>query len=132
VGRTVGILQLAENLRLPEDQRVESRRDGEDVLHGGRPVQFIAALAQVVPGLMIALQPVGQLAAAGSAIDDAVHLGAVAGGHDEAFLHARPGAQVVQRLGEPRGVENDAFPDFHGRSSMIQAQDEDRHGAPVR
>ena len=127
-GGAVGVLELPEDLRLAEDQRVEPGSNRERMAHGVRPLDAIQALGERGVAARLGDQPAGHRLR-GTA--DGVHLGAVAGGDDERFRHARQCPQRRERARQPLRVEHDALAHFDRRRAVIQTEDEEGHDGPA-
>ena len=126
-GVPVGVLHLPEDLRLPEDHRIEAAGDAEQVtnrLFAEVVVEVARQLGDrhaVVGGeeLLYVLHALVSLAG-----KDA-HLDPVAGGEDDPFGDA--GALPEPPEGMAHGVrrEREALPDLHRRGPVVQADDDD-------
>ena len=110
LGRAVGVLELPEDLRLAEHQRVESRRDREDMRDGAHVLVPVQAVVDARPELVVALQPVAELRLA--RLGRAVDLGAVAGGDDQRLADRRAGspARAAPRACAPARIPRARVP----------------------
>ena len=122
----VGRLELAEDLRLAENQRVQARGHAEQVLHGVQALVLVDVRGQ--SGLVLAamLGPGGQnrgLGVAARHVGDE-HLHPVAGGKDKGFAQA--GIAAHQKFAEPGTVaQGERLPDFHAGGLMVEPEQVD-------
>ena len=123
----VRVLELAEDLRLAEDQRVEPGGDGERVAHRVRSLDAVQASGERPVAAGFGDQPVCERFRPDA---DAVELGAVTGGDDQRLGEPGQGAERRERARQPLGVEHDAFTHLDRRGAVVQAEDEERHAVP--
>ena len=123
----VGVLDLAEDLRLAQHHRFEPGRDAEQMAHGiGVRVQVKELVEALAGQLMMVLQPVGRRRLV-AALDRAIELGAVAGRKDRGFAHARLGRELGQRRGGVLRRERDALAKRERRGQVVQSDGDQRH-----
>jgi len=127
--RAVGVLQLAEDLGLAEDQRIESGSDREDVPDRIRLLDAVQAVGERAAAGGRCREPVGQRPGASAA--RRVDLGPVAGRDDQRLLQPRQRAQRRERLGQARGIEHDPFTHLDRRGPVIQSENDERHDEPA-
>jgi len=127
VGGLIGGLDLAENLRLAQHQRIQSRGDPQQMAHRalvGVLVQIgaqVDAVQQVIPG-----QPFDHLLTI-AVPQVAIQLGAIAGRQDRRLVGTAAGAQIVQRREQALGGKGDPLTDTDGGSLVIQAKGQQGH-----
>jgi len=126
--KLVGILHLAEDLRLAQHHRIQPGGDAEQV---ARRVLLVVAVQELVQlagsQTMVAAQPrQRQLLGAGGHAH--VQLGAVAGGQDHRLLHAGFLLQFVQGGGGGFGVERHLFAQGDRRGEVVEPEGDQRHG----
>ncbi len=126
--RAVRVLELSEDLRLAEDQRVEPGGDRERVTHGVRPLDAVQAVREHPVAAGLGDQPGGERLGAGA---DAVEFGAVAGRDDQALGKSGQRAERSERARQPLGIEHDALAHFDRRGAVVQSEDEEGHAAPT-
>jgi hypothetical protein len=125
------VLDLAQDLRLAQYQRIQPDRDAEQMPHRlgvGVPVKIRVQRgnAQVV----VFLQPAhhGRF---GLRLDPRVQLGAVAGREQHGLVHAIDCAQRTQRFGQRFGCERDLLAQRDRGGLVVQADGQQGHGAQV-
>ncbi len=126
-GDRIGILDLAENLRLAENHRFEPGGHAEQVPHGIGIVvaveEFLDVRAMQLP---MSMQPV-EWRGLGAGFDIAVQLGAVAGREDGRFTHAGLRNQLDQ--GASGGVRRKRRPLAQGDrcANVIESESDQGH-----
>src|SRR5690606_16139263 len=129
-----GVLDLAQDLRLAQHQRVQPGRDPEQVAHrvaAGVPVQVaVQALANAGGVGRVGRQPVGQRAAV--VVGDGVDLGAVAGRQQRGFMHPWQCPKRRQRRHRRIAGKRDALAQADRRGLVVEAEDVDGHGEAAR
>jgi hypothetical protein len=117
-----GVLDLAQDLRLAQHQRVEAGGYPEQVAHSVTVMVLIQAAPKNVELKPVGLgQPACGLALVAVA-DAAVDLGAIAGGNDRGLLHTCPCQQRGQRFGQALGRERHLLAQGDWRGLVAQAQ----------
>ena len=128
-GQRVGLLDLAEDLRLADDQRVEAGGDPEQV------PRHVGAAARIEMRLQIRLRDVVEVAhetrqvGAGGVgvIAGDVNLGAVAGRQHDRLGWRRENGQLSQRFGHAPLRKVDPFAQVDRRGVMTHAQQQKVH-----
>ena len=126
----VGFLHLAEDLRLADDERVEARRDAEEVTRGvevgdvvdvGRDLRRVDAVELADERHQIA--PRG-----GEIVARRVHLGAVAGRQHHGLPRRPARRQRAERLVHAARVEVDPLAQLDRRGPMADSDEKQMHG----
>ena len=129
-GGRVGVFDLAENLRLANDQRVEAGGDAKQVLRRlevrkvvdvFRESGSIDAVKVAEEGRQVGARGVGVLAGD-------VQLGPVAGGDHRYFAGRTAGRERPQRAFEAARLEVELLAQLHGRGAVTDADYEELHG----
>ena len=89
------LLDLAEDLRLAQDQRIKTSRDPEQVPRGVAIVVAIEVIVEIATVAWVRRQPVAERAAV--VVGDGIQLGAVAGRQQRDFMHLRQRLQRGER-----------------------------------
>src|SRR5690606_33166629 len=122
LGAAEGLLDLAEDLRLADDHRVEAGADAKEVANR----REAAILVEVAVDTRLALAQKGpRRGGPFLTANRGVDLQPVAGGDDHRLRDARPGAKLVQRLLETLGSDRHPFPDRDRRGVVRDADRED-------
>ena len=127
-GGGIGFLDLAENLRLADDHRVEAGGDAEDVADRfifAKFVEMTFELAEI--DLEILAQEFAQIARAILHVGDEFH--AVAGGNDHALGNGGMLGQSLAGLGQARFGNRQALAHFDRRGLVIHADELESHEA---
>ncbi len=126
-GGAEGVLDLAEDLRLAEDQRIQAARHAQDVAHALVVFMDVGVRADGV-GLqpVEVAQPDDQLFRI-ETVQSAVEFGAVAGRDDGGLTDGRTGQQVFERFIDAVGGEGDLFTNLDRRGFMIDPKGNYRH-----
>jgi hypothetical protein len=128
--RAVGVLHLAEDLRLPEHHRVETARDAEQVAHDLAVAQLVdLARGRAAVAELLAQEPVHELERVVARAGRAEQLGAVAGREERALVEPRLGEELGGALREVDGRDRVPLAHRHGRGPVRQADEEQVHGA---
>jgi len=122
----IGILHLPEDLRFPEDCRVEPAGDAEGVADRPVPVECVQAVVQRPRNLAVIHQPVTDHYIA-ARVAFAIKLGPVAGGNDDYFLNNRQPNQLAQRPIQLIAAERDLLPDVDGSGAVVNSQNLQGH-----
>src|SRR3569623_2041648 len=124
----VGILHLAQDLRLAQHHRVQPRGDAEHVSHCRVLVMPVEELVQLARGqAVVAVEPrLRRLFGTFGYAD--VKLGAVAGGEDQRFFNARLGLQLAQGFSGGVRIERHLFAQADRRGEVIEPEGDQRHG----
>jgi hypothetical protein len=125
---------LAEDLGLADDHRVEPGRDREQVPDGALVVVVVQ-----VPGDVLGVE-VGELGEeapdldrpAVEPADRRVDLHPVAGGQDDALVDPVLAQQVVERLRPPLRVEREPLEELERSAAEASADDVERHVSDLR
>ncbi len=128
----IGILDLAENLRLAEHHRIQPGSHAKQVADGG--IIGVPVKELIEPALgqsMVAEQPMlrGGLR---TGFDFDVKFGAVAGGKDQRLVHAGLARQVGQCRWRRFRRKRDSFAQFQWRGQMIQSKCDKGHACDNR
>ncbi len=124
----VGVLHLAEDLRLAQHHRVQPGGDAEHVAYR---VVFIVPIQELIQfagsQMMMTTQPrLRDVLRARRHAD--IQLGAVAGGQDHRLFHAGFVGQLVQGFARGVRVERHLFAQADRRGEVIEAEGDQRHG----
>jgi hypothetical protein len=123
----VGVLQLAEDLRLAEDHRVQPASHPEDVPQRGVVVQLEQRIGERRVQVVGVVQPVLQAPAARVVRHD-VELGAIAGREQHGLVDAVDGAHGLERAGDLLPGEYHLLANFDRCRVMVQPEYFERHG----
>ena len=126
--RGVGRLDLTEDLRLSDDERIEAGGDAEEMARRVDAAMAVEVLGQPrrVEAMIVAEEAAERLGGR-VRIADRVDLGAVARReHDRLGADAARGERVERRV-EARPSEVDGFAQLHGRRAMAEANCEKAH-----
>ena len=124
----VSVLDLAQDLRLAEDLGVEAAGNPEQVLHGGVALVPVEAGMHVwIVGAAFRCEPMRQGRAV-FALQLGVDLGAVAGGEDDGFAHARQTQDRAQARRDLLRREAHALAHGDRGGEMADSEGEERHG----
>ncbi len=120
-------LHLAEDLRLADHHRIESRGDAEGVAHRllvGQGIEVLLKVRGAQP--VIVRQPLRQLGGRFVFLSSRdVELGAVAGREDRGFAR-QPALELTERLLQALDMEHDALAHRERRGLMVQPESEKR------
>jgi hypothetical protein len=122
-GCGVRFLDLTENLRLADDQRIESRRDAEQMT---RDIEIGDLIHVGLQRLTVQVVEVGnELDERGAALIDVVahpvELSAIAGGQDHRLADGPPRGKRPQGVVESARLEVDPLPQFDRRGAMADS-----------
>ena len=130
---SVGLLDLAENLRLADDHGVERGSDAEEMADGLALAELVEVRLEGGGGdgevLVQEAQEVWRIAVAGVVLDGE-ELDAVAGGEDEGFSDAGLMGEGACGVGEAGGGDGETLADFDRRGGVVDADEDQCHGAP--
>src|SRR5262249_28987741 len=119
---------LAEDLRLTEDHRVETRRDAEEMTHGRVPASRQRRLPE--EAAVHAMEPREESRERIEivlALGDAVDLGAVARRDDRRLREDPLLVERAQRLARLLGREREPLPQVEGRAAVVPADEDEVH-----
>ena len=130
IGRgRVGLLHLAEDLRLADDERIEPGGDPEQVAGGVGFAAGVDVRPQIVGrhGAGRRQEAGHRLVAVLEAVAGRVELGPVAGREQHHFAERRIAGQRRHRLAEIAGGERQPLAQVDGRGVMADAEDQESH-----
>ena len=133
----VGLLDLAEDLRLADDHGVERAGDAEEMADGLALAELVEVRFEEGGGygevLVQEAEKVGGIAVAGVVLDGE-ELDAVAGGEDEGLADAGLMGECARGIGEAGGGDGEALADLDGGGGVVDADQDERSlgGARVR
>jgi hypothetical protein len=120
-----GVFHLSQDLRLADDERIQSGGNTEQVPRGFAAAQHEYVGGHAVPGQGVVLGDEARADVGGGvAVRRGVNLRAVAGGHDHRLARHLAVDERLERRVEPRAREIDGFPQLDRRGPMADA---DRH-----
>ncbi len=127
----VGLLELAQYLRLAQHHRVQPYRHAHEVSRRLVLVEVVGAAREILhPQPVKPAQPVEDLALADS-IGDAVELGTVAGGENRGLAYLRQRTQLGQRRLQLSWRKGDLFAHLDGGGPVVDSQGKKRHAFGV-
>ena len=126
-GRLVCLFQLAQDLRLSHDHRVQSAGYAQHVFdRAGVRMGVNITVEFVFPATVIAGKPVdGPFPVSG--VQGAINLGAVAGGQDGSLVNAVFACQLVEGVTQHGLVECYFFAYLQGCGRMVETESQKRH-----
>jgi hypothetical protein len=130
----VGVLHLAQDLRLPDHLRVAGGSDAEGVAHGGRALELVERGVELLgPRALLARRELAleqraqaQARRVGVARHDQ-RLDAVAGREQHALVDVGARHQLAER--GARVVDREALAQLEGRGAVAHADEQELHGA---
>ena len=127
--RGVGLLHLAEDLRLADDQRIEPGGDAEQVAGGVGLGAGVDVRAQIVGRHRARRREEAghRLVAVLEAVAGRVQLGAVAGREQHHLAERRIAGQRRHRVAEIAGRERQPLAQLDGRRVVAHAEDQESH-----
>ena len=129
----VGLLDLAEDLRLADDHGVERAGDAEEMADGLALAELVEVRFEGGGGdgevLVQEAEEVGGIAVAGVVLNGE-ELDAVAGGEDEGFADSRLMGEGACGVGEAGQGDGEALAHLDGRGGVVDAEQDQCHGAP--
>ena len=123
------LLHLAEDLRFAQHQRIEAGRNPEQVAHRIAVAMPVKVGVQVVAGVRMAGQPLGQRAAV--VVGVRVQFGAVAGGQQHRLMHLRQPAQGGERGGQCVRGKRHLLAQGDRRGLVVDAEDVQAHRVTI-
>jgi hypothetical protein len=126
-GLLIGVLHLAENLRLAEHHRIQARGDPEHMPHGCIVIMPIKELVKLARSqTMVAIQPFLRHVLGACRYAD-VKLGAIAGGKDHRFIDAGLECQFSQCGVGGIFVKRHLFAQANRRGEMVEPEGDELH-----
>jgi hypothetical protein len=128
-GQGIGRFHLAEDLRFPYDERVETRRNAKDVSGDRGAAMHVEVRGNLcVRHVVVVAQEARQRFGLAVPVDRRVDFRAVAGGEHDPFPGYARGHQGVQRALDAVAREIDALAQLDGRAPVTETGDEEAHG----
>ena len=125
----VGLLDLAEDLRLADDHGVERAGDAEEMADGLALAELVEVRFEGGSGdgevLVQEAEKVGGIAVAGVVLNGD-ELDAVAGGEDEGFADSGLMGECARGVGEAGQGDGEALADLDGRGGVVDADQDER------
>jgi hypothetical protein len=127
----IGFFHLAENLRLAHDQRVQTGGNAKDMPHHFRSAIFVQIRTECAwVQSEIVVDKLQQVGLGGFLIRE--KLDAIAGGENHPLAHAGHSKQGLCRLLQARRRDGEPFPYRKRRGFVVDANEDEVHGAANR